>query len=68
MTLSDKIVKIVSEEPGLTEAEIAEKIYRRRGQGLDKQCRQLLKEKQLERHGKGGPGRPFKYYPYGTGG
>jgi hypothetical protein len=68
MTLSDKIMKIVSNEPGLTEVEIAEKVYRRRGRHVDRQCRQLLNEKQLERHGKGGPGRPFKYYPYGTGG
>ena len=65
MTLADDILSLVTRKPGLTEAEIAKHLFGRLGyqQRVNSTCRRLFREGHLERHGTGGPGHPFTYYP-----
>jgi hypothetical protein len=32
-------------------------------QRINSTCRRLFRERRVERHGTGGPGHPFTYYP-----
>ena len=65
MTLADDIDLLVSCRPGLTELALAKSLFGRMGyqQRVNSTCRRLFREGHLERHGTGGPGHPFTYYP-----
>ena len=65
MTVADDILTLVKRRPDLTEAEIAVNLFGSDGyqQRVNSTCRRLLKERRVERRGKGGPGAPYTY-PY----
>jgi hypothetical protein len=52
-------------KPGLTEMALAKSMFGRMGyqQRVNSTCRRLFREGRVERHGTGGPGHPFTYYP-----
>ena len=65
--LSERQQRILSEigtSPGLTEREIAERIFGREGyqQQVNPDCRKLYAQGLVERRGFGGPGDPYRYY------
>jgi hypothetical protein len=63
--LADNIDLLVSRRPGLTELALAKSLFGRVGyqQRVNSTCRRLFRERRVERHGTGGPGHPFTYYP-----
>jgi hypothetical protein len=65
MALADDIDLLVSRRPGLTELALAKSMFGRMGyqQRVNSTCRRLFREGRVERHGTGGPGHPFTYYP-----
>ena len=65
MGLADDIDRLVSRRPGLTELALAKSLFGRMGyqQRVNSTCRHLFREGRVERHGTGGPGHPFTYYP-----
>ena len=65
MALADDIALLVSCRPGLTELALAKSLFGRMGyqQRVNSTCRHLFREGRVERHGTGGPGHPFTYYP-----
>ena len=65
MALADHIDQLVSHRPGMTELALAKSLFGRVGyqQRVNSTCRRLFREGHLERHGTGGPGHPFTYYP-----
>lgn len=65
VALADDIEQLVSRRPGLTELALAKSMFGRMGyqQQVNSTCRHLFKEGRVERHGTGGPGHPFTYYP-----
>jgi hypothetical protein len=65
MALADGIDLLVSRRPGLTELALAKSLFGRMGyqQRVNSTCRHLFREGRVERHGTGGPGHPFTYYP-----
>ena len=65
VALADDIEQLVSRRPGLTELALAKSMFGRMGyqQRVNSTCRQLCGEGRVERHGTGGPGHPFTYYP-----
>ena len=65
MALADHIDLLVSRRPGMTELALAKSLFGRVGyqQRVNSTCRRLFREGHLERHGTGGPGHPFTYYP-----
>jgi len=65
VALADDIEQLVSRRPGLTELALAKYMFGRMGyqQQVNSTCRHLFKEGRVERHGTGGPGHPFTYYP-----
>lgn len=65
MTVADDILAEVRRRSGLTEAEIAALIFRRKNayqQRVNSTCRRLVAEGKLERQGKGGWGNEFTYH------
>ena len=65
MTLADEIMNELSQNPGLTVAEITLNIFGRRNpykQKVSKECRRLVDAGHLERRGNGRQGDPFTYY------
>jgi hypothetical protein len=65
MALADDIDQLVSRRPGLTELALAKSLFGHMGyqQRVNSTCRHLFREGRVERHGTGGPGHPFTYYP-----
>ena len=65
MRLADDIDLLVSRKPGLTELALAKSLFGHMGyqQRVNSTCRHLFREGRVERHGTGGPGHPFTYYP-----
>jgi hypothetical protein len=65
MGLADDIALLVSRRPGLTELALAKSLFGHMGyqQRVNSTCRHLFREGRVERHGTGGPGHPFTYYP-----
>jgi hypothetical protein len=65
MALADDIDLLISRRPGLTELALAKSLFGRMGyqQRVNSTCRHLFREGRVERHGTGGPGHPFTYYP-----
>jgi hypothetical protein len=65
MALADDIDLLVSRRPGLTELALAKFLFGRMGyqQLVNSTCRHLFRQGHVERHGTGGPGDPFTYYP-----
>ena len=65
MALSDDIEALVAQHPGLTEAQIAERIYGPDGyqQKVNSKCRRLLKQGRVRRVGQGYRTDPFTYHP-----
>jgi hypothetical protein len=63
--LADHLEQLVWRRPGLTELALAKSIFGRMGyqQRVNSTCRRLFREGRVERHGTGGPGHPFTYYP-----
>lgn len=68
MSVIDDVEVLIHQRPGLTEVQIAETVLGNgaRQQRVNPSCRQLVKEGQVERHGRGGPGEPFTYYAKGA--
>jgi hypothetical protein len=60
MALADDIDLFVSRRPGLTELALAKSLF---GRMVNSTCRHLFRDGRVERHGTGGPGHPFAYYP-----
>ena len=65
VVLADDIEQLVSRRPGLTELALAKFMFGSMGyqQRVNSTCRHLFREGRVERHGTGGPGHPFTYYP-----
>ncbi len=65
MTLADNIEALVAVQPGLTEAQIAVRIYGAEGypQMVNSRCRRLLREGRIRREGQGYRTDPFTYHP-----
>jgi hypothetical protein len=65
VALADHLEQLVWRRPGLTELALAKSMFGRMGyqQQVNSTCRHLFKEGRVERHGTGGPGHPFTYYP-----
>ena len=65
LALADVIEQLVSLRPGLSELALAKSMFGRVGyqQRVNSTCRHLFREGRVERHGTGGPGHPFTYYP-----
>jgi len=59
MALADNILSLVITTPGLTEAEIAARLFGRKAyqQRVNSTCRRLIRESRIERRGTGGPGQ-----------
>ena len=64
MTVAQQIIRLIREQPGLTERQIAERIFGDGGsiQRVNPTCRKLVAEGWLERHGRGWAADPFTYH------
>jgi hypothetical protein len=64
MTVIDDVVALISARPGLTECQIAESLFGRKGQQqrVNPVCRRLLREGRVERRGQGYSQDPFTYH------
>jgi hypothetical protein len=65
MTLVEKICELVRNEPGLSQTQIAARLF---GPGayqqrVSYQCQYLVRAKDLERRGDGLQSMPYRYYP-----
>ena len=62
--LQSLIVAHVMERPGMTELDLAKIVKGRSGyqQQVNQECRALVDQGVLERHGQGGRGDPFRYH------
>jgi hypothetical protein len=62
--LADRIVALVKDNPGLTEAELAAKLFPGHDyqQRVNSTCRRLIKGGKVVRQGQGGSTNPFQYY------
>jgi hypothetical protein len=65
VALADALEQLVWRRPGLTELALAKSMFGRMGyqQRVNSTCRHLFREGRVERHGTGGPGHPFTYFP-----
>jgi len=63
MTVADKIIDLVRRRPNLTEAELAQQIFGSEGyqQRVNSTCRRLIKQGEIQRHGRGGSNDPYTY-------
>jgi hypothetical protein len=63
MTVKSQVFNLIVSRSGLTEAEIAERLFGNAGyqQRVNPVCRELVREYRVERLGTGGPGEPFRY-------
>ncbi|MGN1291065.1 MAG: hypothetical protein ACI4XG_31455, partial [Bradyrhizobium sp.] len=64
MTVAQQIIRLIREQPGLTERQIAERIFGDGGsiQRVNPTCRKLVAAGWLERHGRGWAADPFTYH------
>lgn len=64
MTVADRIQDLVARRPGLTEAQIAEKLFGASGyqQRVNSTCRRLVRQGRLERRGNGYQADPYTYH------
>lgn len=64
MTVAEDILLLVTTRPGLTETQIAERLFGDEGyqQRVNSTCRRLIREYRIRRQGNGGPGDPFIYF------
>ena len=62
--LQQRILSEIGKSPGLTEREIAERIFGSDGyqQQVNPDCRRLFEKGLVERRGLGGPSDPYRYY------
>ena len=65
VALAEDLEQLVWRRPGLTELALAKSMFGRMGyqQRVNSTCRHLFEEGRVKRHGTGGPGHPFTYYP-----
>jgi hypothetical protein len=65
VALAEDLEQLVWRRPGLTELALAKCMFGRMGyqKRVNSSCRRLFREGRVERHGAGGPGHPFTYYP-----
>ncbi|WP_223967743.1 hypothetical protein [Bradyrhizobium sp. RD5-C2] len=65
MTVAEKIIRAVREHPGLTERQLADRIFGENAaiQRVNPTCRKLVTQGLLLRQGKGWSGDPFRYHP-----
>ena len=63
MRLKDEVEALVKRSPGLTEAEIADELFKSDGyqQRVNSVCRELIAQGRISRRGRGGPAEPFRY-------
>ncbi|WP_156510579.1 hypothetical protein [Labrenzia sp. OB1] len=63
-TVQERIKERVAEQPGLTEAELAQAIFGMDGyqQRVNSTCRRMITRGEIERHGDVGSTDPFTYY------
>ena len=64
-TVAEKIVRAVREQPGLTERQLADRLFGENAaiQRVNPTCRKLVEQALLVRQGKGWSGDPFRYHP-----
>ena len=64
-TMLDRLEKLIRARPGLTATQLAEKLFGIEGyhERVAGACRTLVRAGKAERHGAGGPGHPYTYYP-----
>ncbi len=64
----NKVEKLIRLAPGLTATELSQRLYGIDGyhSRVSAQCRVLVYVGRVERHGSGGPGDPYKYFPAGA--
>ncbi len=62
MSIIDDVEAAIRNKSGMTELQIAEELGKPRQQSVNQQCRALVKEKRVFRHGRGGAGDPFRYH------
>ncbi len=67
MTIADDIEALVTDSPGLTSAEIAAALFGDAGypERISPACLRLIRERRIERIGRGGRSDPFRYFPKG---
>lgn len=65
MTVAEKIVRAVREQPGLTERQLADRLFGENAaiQRVNPTCRKLVAQGLLLRQGKGWSVDPFRYHP-----
>lgn len=64
MTVAQQIIRIIREKPGLTERQIAERLFGEDGsiQRVNPTCRKLLTMGWVVRQGRGWAADPFTYH------
>lgn len=66
LELPDVLFFLIENRPGRTAAELAKAIFGNENgyqQRVNNHCITLVKSGEIERHGKGGPADPFRYFP-----
>jgi len=65
MTVSEKMVRAVREQPGLTERQLADRLFGENAaiQRVNPTCRKLVAQGLLLRNGNGWRADPFRYVP-----
>ena len=68
MALADEIEALITQSPGLTEAEIAAALFGDAGYParVSNPCLRLIKSRRIERSGRGGRTDPFRYFAKGV--
>jgi hypothetical protein len=68
MAIADDIDALITRSPGLTEAEIAVALFGVAGYParVARACINLMKNRRIERSGRGGRNDPFRYFPKGV--
>ena len=68
MTIADGIEALVTGSPGLTKAEIAAALFGGAGypERVSPACVRLIRERRIERIGRGERSDPFRYFPRGV--
>jgi hypothetical protein len=66
LILADVIVFLVENGPGRTEEALAAAIFGKSGyqQRVNPDCSRLARSGEIERRGTGGPGNPYRYFPF----